>query len=235
MSLSKLLFKACISSLIGAAVLLSTAAGDAGKKSANAGPRGSADASAPVLAMALADELAIYGIRNGDAIAIIQAAKMLQLIPSRDLASLKTSTAASGSRADKPDGNDLSVEALMKRAERMAGANATLLELIRDARTAKSRGAVRGAKIHRDAVPAGGTDRYDIAFRGGEQAAVWVSGDGDTDLDLQISDENGNYICSDTDDTDTMLCRWTPVWTGSFRISIKNNGRVLNRYKLAVN
>ena len=60
-------------------------------------------------------------------------------------------------------------------------------------------------------------------------------GDGDTDLDLYVYDENGNLIDKDIDSTDTMLCMWTPKWTGEFIIKIKNLGSVRNYYTLWTN
>jgi hypothetical protein len=206
----------------------------AAHKGTNVGAKGTAESSAAVETVALADQLAVYGIHAGDPIAIVQAAKMKKGVPSRVLDAKKT-TEGKGAAAPKTSGYDLDANALLTRAEGMAAGNATIIGLIRDARATKSRGATRGPTVHSDRINAGDTDVYNIAFRGGEQAAVFVSGDGDTDLDLFVMDENGNQICSDTDNTDTMLCRWTPAWTGTFQIRIKNYGRVYNAYKLAVN
>ena len=137
--------------------------------------------------------------------------------------------------ADKTSGNDLSADALLTRADGMAAGNPTLAGLIKDARATKSRGATRGPTVHRDTVLAGNTDVYTVSFRGGEQAAVLVSGDGDTDLDLYVTDENGNAICSDTDTSDTMLCRWRPRWTGSFLVDVRNKHDREVEYVLAAN
>lgn len=84
----------------------------------------------------------------------------------------------------------------------------------------------------KECVNAYTTDTYTVTFKGGEEATVLVSGDGDTDLDLYIYDENGNLIESDTDSLDTMLCSWTPKWTGKFKIKIKNLGSVKNYYTM---
>lgn len=203
-------------------------------KGPNAGAKGSRVTSADVDTIAIADRLAIYGIRSGDAVAIIQAAKMKKSVPTRAGTAAKAST-GKGVAGSKSGGYDLSADALLKRAEGMATGNATLTGLIAQARGTKSRGATRGPAVHSDRVLAGDTDTYMVSFKGGEEAAVLVSGDGDTDLDLYIYDENNNEICSDTDETDTMLCRWTPAWTGNFKISIKNYGRVYNAYQMAVN
>ncbi len=210
-------------------------AAEAGK-GPNAGAKATAsDTSAAVQALATADSLAIYGIQQSDPVALIQAAKMKKAAPAKALEAAKKTEGAGAKGADKGTGYDLSADALLARAEGMAAGNATLQALIADAKSTKSRGATRGPTVHSDTVLAGNTDSYTISFRGGEEAAVLVSGDGDTDLDLYVTDENGNTICTDTDASDTMLCRWTPAWTGPFGIHIRNLGRVYNNYKLAVN
>lgn len=79
-------------------------------------------------------------------------------------------------------------------------------------------GAYGGAKEADSKVKANHTDVYDIKFRGSEQAIVDVVGDGDTDLDLYIYDENGNLVANDTDNTDDCVCRWTPKWNDAFKI-----------------
>ena len=85
-----------------------------------------------------------------------------------------------------------------------------------------------------ECVLAHSTDTYSITARGGEEKLVMVIGDGDTDLDLYVYDENGNLIDSDTDSSDTMVCSWTPKWTGKFTIKIKNLGSVRNYYTMWV-
>ncbi|MFO1032394.1 MAG: hypothetical protein U1F60_15035 [Planctomycetota bacterium] len=84
-------------------------------------------------------------------------------------------------------------------------------------------------------VEAHDTDQYEIRFHGEELAQIIVRGDGDTDLDLYVYDENDNLIASDTDSTDVCVVRWTPRWTGNFRVRVKNLGRVYNRYTLTTN
>lgn len=64
---------------------------------------------------------------------------------------------------------------------------------------------------------------------------VIVNGDGDTDLDLYVYDENGNLMGKDIDYSDYCVVSWTPRWTGPFTIKIKNRGSVYNRYKIYTN
>jgi hypothetical protein len=84
-------------------------------------------------------------------------------------------------------------------------------------------------------VLANTTDVYHITFYAGELAQVFVRGDGDTDLDLYVYDEDGNLITSDTDLTDVCLTQWVPAWTGTFRIELVNLGSVYNQYDIVTN
>jgi hypothetical protein len=94
-------------------------------------------------------------------------------------------------------------------------------------------GPVNGRKYDVHRVEAYSTDRFHVSFFGDQDAAVIISGDGDTDLDLYVYDENGNLIGSDTDSSDDCVVRFHPRWTGSFRIEVRNLGRVYNQYQIA--
>jgi hypothetical protein len=64
---------------------------------------------------------------------------------------------------------------------------------------------------------------------------VYVSGDGDTNLDLYIYGQSGNHVAYDDDLTDKCLCPWVPNWTGVFRIAVKNRGGTSNLYTIETN
>jgi len=78
------------------------------------------------------------------------------------------------------------------------------------------------------------TDVYTHIFQAGEPVGIAVSGDGDSDLDLYIFDQNGNLITGDEDGTDTCLASWTPRWTGQFIIKVVNRGGLANAYTVAI-
>ena len=188
--------------------------------------------------MALAGELVQYGYSTKTALPLIQAVQIYQRLgaqPATDAtpkASEDQGTAPAGiTKADTPARTE---PQLLADATTFADGNKTLLALIQDCKGA-TRGAVGGPKYVQDAVRANTTDVWTIKFRGGESAYVVVSGDGDTDLDLYIYDENGNFITSDTDYTDQCVVSFTPKWTGDFKIKIKNRGNVYNRYTMATN
>lgn len=80
-----------------------------------------------------------------------------------------------------------------------------------------------------DIIYANSSETYTMYCRAGVEASILVIGDGDTDLDLYIYDENGNLIDSDTDLTDVCHCEWTPRRSATFTIKIRNWGDVYNR------
>ncbi len=90
--------------------------------------------------------------------------------------------------------------------------------------------------VHRHgSVEAYSADLYQFTFEGGEQAVVMVVGDGSTDLDLLVGDENGNLVCGDIGITDNCLVWWTPRSTGTFTIAVLNQGAEHNHYALWTN
>ena len=96
-------------------------------------------------------------------------------------------------------------------------------------------GAIDGPQRANTQVKANSIDRFTVNFRENERAIVCLKGDGDTDLDLYIYDENGNLVAKDIDNTDTCAAVWTPKWSGHFTIQVKNRGNVYNCYKLYTN
>lgn len=91
-----------------------------------------------------------------------------------------------------------------------------------------------GSKIGSETVLAYDNDSYQFDFVGGYQAGAYLSGDGDTDLDLYVYDENGNLVCKSISNSDNEYCTWNPRWTGPFKVTIKNRGTIANRYILNV-
>ena len=181
----------------------------------------------------LSAELASAARDERDTILMVAAAILDERVVAQDTPREKVSESDDATEADKGNGD----ESLFALAEEYAGSNEELLALVADAkqRDFAPKGRRGGAAVTYDRVLARSTDIYRIVFRGRELAEVCVVGDGDTDLDLYIYDENGNLVCSDTDYTDRNYCSWTPRWTGPFEIEIENLGGVYNRYRLATN
>lgn len=188
-------------------------------------------AAAAVDAVATAHRLVRYGDARKDALSLITAAQMLKQAGST-AAEFKRAEGKAGEAKDKPE--LLSVDAILARAKTYASGNPALVALAEDVAKDGARGASGGPKTSRSVVNGHSRDVYTLRFEGGEPARVFVSGDGDSDLDLYVYDENGNEICKDVDSTDDMICTWRPRWTGEFRIVIKNLG-VANLYRIWTN
>lgn len=88
---------------------------------------------------------------------------------------------------------------------------------------------------HKDSVNANDTDVYTMTFRGGEEAIIVVEGDLDTILVLEVRDENGNLVARDNDLLPPCVVRFTPQWTGQFKVRVINTGSVYNEYTIATN
>jgi hypothetical protein len=124
---------------------------------------------------------------------------------------------------------------LMKSRKLIKASVAAFLFFVMAVASQVDAGDVTGPNLHKDQVLANHTDSYEITFEGDEKAVVAIIGDGDTDLDLFIYDENDNLIGENTDLTDRCSVEWTPSWTGKFSIKIKNLGSVYNEYVLITN
>lgn len=198
----------------------------------------SADASATHQSY-LASELAVYGRESRNAMALIVAAEMQAQAGGREVEREKTTEGpddASETSEDDEGGDDMySVSAMLSDARDLARGDESLLAAIEQVESLESKGKVGGPVTHYDRVNARSHDRYRIRFRGGEPAIVTVVGNGRTDLDLRIYDQNGNLICKDVDYTDRNYCRWQPIWEGIFTIKITNLGRKASGYKLQTN
>jgi hypothetical protein len=201
----------------------------AGEKKVNLMP-GKGEVEAPAIKavqeVANAYRLARYGDAHRHVLSLIAAAHILKEAGEQPSGARRQGA----SSTNKTSGAyQYDVDSILGRARGLANGRADLLGLVDDEQRSGVRGAKAGPHRWEDVVSTGKTDAYQVAFRGGEPAAVAVSGDGDSDLDLYVYDESGNLVCKDEGKADDMMCRWTPHWTGAFIIKIRNLG-VANHY-----
>jgi hypothetical protein len=191
--------------------------------------------------LALAHQLAEYGERTNDPVALASAAQILINTPRAELEGEPEAGMSdrpeTGAKEDA-ETEEMHAAELLTQARSAASGNQELLETIgrieARAQTAQ-RGAVGGAREGMYRVERYSTNTHRISFRAGEPAAVYINGDDDTDLDLYVYDENGNLIDSDIGYTDEGLVEWRPRWTGEFRIEVRNLGGIWNGYYFATN
>lgn len=186
--------------------------------------------------LAAAGQLVKYGYAEQEALPLIQAAEIYSTLIGDKLDAVPEQEGGTEDADAKRDNRITTNPAqLLADAASFANGDATLLALIDNVKNSATRGAVGGEKSTTTRVKAGATDVFKVRFRGGERAMVLVSGDGDTDLDLFIYNANGDLVDSDTDDTDDCVCIWTPRYTSTYTIKVKNYGRVYNEYTLVTN
>jgi hypothetical protein len=133
--------------------------------------------------------------------------------------------------ADAP----VTAEAMFAKAKELAADDEAVLGLIDDAMAEGSRGRIGGAVEWLSRLPAGQTDVWEIPYYGNSYAEVAIVGDGDANLDVAVTDENGNVICYDVSWSDKLYCDWTPAWDGYFYVTVQNMGGSRNSYYLMTN
>jgi hypothetical protein len=147
------------------------------------------------------------------------------------VATFFTATSEDNGAADAP----VDTAAMFAKATEMAGEDEVLVGLIEDAQAEGSRGRIGGASETLSRLPAGQTDVWEIPFYGDSYAEVAVVGDGDANLDVLVTDENGNTICYDVSWSDKVYCDFVPAWNGYFYVTVQNNGGSRNSYYLMTN
>lgn len=194
-----------------------------------------------ISAIRTANDLAKYGYEVESASALIEAANILASVPTQALEAKTENGAQTENEVAKTSEKSLCPKALLAAAKEFACDDEILLGMIAKveaklaAQAEGTRGAVGGPKYAYGRVNARSYTYYYCQFWANEIAEVAVSGDGDTDLDLYVYDENGNLIDSDTDYTDDCYVRFVPAWTGTFAIKIVNRGSVYNNYAIVTN
>ncbi|MFN4159091.1 MAG: hypothetical protein ACK4GO_11890 [Gemmobacter sp.] len=185
--------------------------------------------------LALAQDLYAVGMANKDALTVLTAAKLAAGVTFTDVErERETEGSDATEEADAADG-PIDAAAMMASARALAGEDEVLLGLIEDVEAEGSRGRIGGASRTLSRLPAGSTDRWKVPFYGKSYAEVAVVGDGDSNLDVLITDENGNTICYDVSWSDKLYCDFVPAWNGYFYIVVQNVGRKRNSYYLLTN
>lgn len=182
-------------------------------------------------------ELAAWGREREDAVALLAAARIV--ITDRRLPQAIDGPEQAIGDAEKPGTNtgpqtkaehetvDL-LSGLFADARRYALGDEGLLTMVAETEQSASRESVSG-KGHWDArISARKKQSFHETYYGGRMAEASVAGDGDTDVDLYVFDENGNEVCRSVGSTDREYCQWTPARTARYEIVVGNFGHVYN-------
>ncbi len=227
--------KAAITSLILSAGTMAWAEDKSGTNAA----QGAEGGQGPVAQLAMAQNLYQYGMAQKNALAVLTAAQITMSIDvtdvERDVENKPTEGA--GEVADGGEGAEAPVDAavMLASARSLAADDETIIGLIEDAEAEGARGRIGGPSRTLSRLHAGRTDVFRVPFYGNSLAELAIIGDGDADLDLLVTDENGNVICQDVSYSDQLYCSWTPRWDGNFLVGVVNQGRVRNSYYILTN
>lgn len=192
------------------------------------------------LALQTASSLAKYGYTMQSPTALIEAARIFGTTKVQE-GNFEIVEKSSDSVEEKELKISFDPERLLADAKQYVGKDKVLLALIKKVETeiakgaAATRGAVGGPQYGEYRVYGKSVDSYRVKFWAKEVAAVFVSGDGDTDLDLYVYDSDGNLIGKDTDYSDECVVRWVPQWTDYFIIKVVNRGALYNEYAIWTN
>lgn len=188
-----------------------------------------------VATMAMAQDLYALGMAQKDPLTVLTAAKLAASVEVKEVEQKKETKGEE--LAGQEDGVDAPVDAaaMLASAKDLAGEDEVLAALVEDAAAQGSRGRIGGASSTLSRLPAGRSDVWEIPFYGNSYAEVAVVGDGDANLDVLVTDENGNTICYDVSWSDKVYCDFVPAWNGYFYVTVQNNGRKRNSYYLMTN
>ena len=216
-------------------VLPAVHAGEAGKgPNADRGKRGSSPSTEAVAQAALGDQVARLADRNKDVLAMIAAVRLLSQVGPRAVKP-EMRTEGTPKAAEAKGGSasrDTTLAALLTRARHYAGRRNDLNGLVDELTQAATKSRPGGPARFATRIGDGVTDVYTMTFRANEPVMVAITGEGVSDLDLTVEDEGGHRICASDGPTDDEICRWTPRWTGAFRVRVRNLGAVANEYRL---
>ena len=190
-----------------------------------------------VAQLALAQDLFALGAARKDPVAVLAAARLASGVVLRDMAPAKVTGPIKGRAiAETGAGREASFapRAMLNTARQLAGNDEAVLTLVERAEAEAPDGSVTAARAA-SVLGAGQQDVWTLPFFGGNLAEIAVIGDGDTDLDLRISDQNGTTICANSSTGDTDYCNWVPAWNGYFTVSVANLGPLQNSYVLLSN
>ena len=189
-----------------------------------ASPTVSAEARGVSQAMTAA-ELARWGRERQDAGALVMAARLLAEVPMRqsgDEAAVMT-----------PDG-------LLDEASALAPDNPALQDAIARLRDPAVRGARSstfgtGPVSTAKSLKARESWAFQIEARGNEILRIAAIGDGDTDIDLTVTDASGRVVCRDRLGDHYPVCTLSPRHTGPVRIDVVNRGAVWTKVQVLSN
>lgn len=185
--------------------------------------------------LVLAQQSYLAAMEAGDPVLLLAAIRLARSVTVRLPTGWSRTTTDEGAadqkigRAAAPDPASPQVLAI---AQALAGEDYSLQDIVYDLDAQLPHGRQPTA-IRAEAALAGGqTDTWRIALSGDVPAELGLIGDGDSALDLTVTDESGTIVCAVPPGVSPALCRFTPARNGFFSAKVRNHGEVQNSYQL---
>lgn len=183
----------------------------------------------PVRQLHLSEQLAAYGRLNKDPLSLIVAAQIRQQVGVK-VVDRKPEGVESGAPASADAG--AVVDGLLKEAKDLSKNDKTIVALADDVKASATKGRVGGGIVSLGQISGRTIHNRSMNFRANQTAEIAAVGTDTNDIMLEVFDEGGHLICRDTDPA---YCRFTPAWTGEFKVKVHNNGTSLAHYRLETN
>jgi hypothetical protein len=183
----------------------------------------------------LAQQTYQAAMQNGDTILLLAAIRLARSVTVRPPTSWTKATEGEPTadpvvgRAAAPDPASPQVLAI---AQALAGEDYSLQDIVYDLDAQRPHGRLPTAIKAMSDLGAGQTDSWRIALSGDVAAELGLIGDGDTALDLTVTDETGSVVCALPPGVTPALCRFTPARNGFFSVKVRNHGEAQNSYQL---
>ena len=212
--------------MLGAALLIST--------NLMAQAQSSLSAEKAIERLNLAAQLVDYGYETASALPLIQAVQIYQELNLHPADDGQRPVAESSDEAQEEQHHARTPEQLLADATEFADGDQVLLALIGKCKE-NTRSSSAGAVKYYDCIKAQGTHYKNVTLNGGENAFVCLYGDGSSDLDIYLYDENSHEIDQNTSAGDKCSFIIHANDTIIMNIKIVNRGHVENSYTLIVN
>jgi hypothetical protein len=184
----------------------------------------------PLSQIKTSGEVYALGVETRDPLLIIAAAKI------RKQTNLTPTDRQPEGGGDLAEGGFLDWSKMLDVAQDFASGDNSMLGLIEDVRAENSKGVIDGPLYSIIKIKSGGNDTYkSLPFEGGKYAEIYIEGNGNSDLNLFVYDDQNRLVCSDTDASDIAYCGWRPVSSAPFSVTVKNKGGSSNQYSLITN
>lgn len=182
----------------------------------------------------LAAELEDLGRQKKDPVLLLNAARLYMDATGKE--TTKVAVERTGGEGDKTaKGKLATAKDLLDLARTYAQGWDEMVALIDTMGGMSLKGNSGGAKFVRDTISSKGKATYTFEFYSQEFAEATVRGDGAGDLDLTVTDENGNVICQSKGNREREYCSWFPRWKGQFKVNVQNQGTGASNYRLYTN